>query len=97
MDPQVTRSVSNPQFEDLSALLQRARTLSTLFSGVLDRPAALMCQDRVWTGPMTADVFASDLDGRRSELPGRFEDFIAAVQERRSRVSETIETPVWEL
>lgn len=95
--PLVTRTLSNPEYETLSALLQRARTLSTLFSGVLDRPSELMCQDRVWTGPTTADAFAAELDGRRRELPGRFEDFIAAVEERLSAVPTTIEIPVSEL
>jgi len=92
-----TRTVPNPEYEDLTDLLERARSMAVVVAGVLERPAALMSQDRVWTGPTAAAAFALELDGRRADLPLRFEAFIDAVTARRAAVPPSFDVPVSEL
>jgi len=92
-----TRTVPNPEYEDLTDLLERARSMAVVVAGVLERPAALMSQDRVWTGPTAAAAFALELDGRRADLPLRLEAFIDAVTARRAAVPPSFDVPVSEL
>lgn len=97
MSDSVTREASNPEREELSELLRRAQDCADRVARALDGPVWLMSSEGVWAGPTTATTFAQELDGRRRELPGRLEGFVAAVAERRDRVPATVDVPAWEL
>ena len=97
MSDKVMREVANPEHEQLGELLRRAEECASRVARVLDSPVRLMSSDGVWSAPTTATAFAQELEGRRRELPGRLEGFVAAVSERRNRVPSTVDVPAWEL
>lgn len=92
----VKREVPNPAYEDLEELLANVQQAKRYYSDDLDRPAGLMGEG-VWTGPTAATTFATELEGRKTDLPGYFEQLADAVRERMTEVPKTriVETKVW--
>lgn len=93
----MTHEVANPDYTELAALLAEARRAAARHGCVLDRAASLMGSAQVWTGPTTATGFATEVEGRRVVLPGRFEEFIEEIEHRMTQTPRTVlaRTQVW--
>jgi hypothetical protein len=82
--------VPNPDYEELEDLLRDVQGYQGLNSGVLDRAARLMGTGGAWTGPSTATVFETEVQGRQGSLPGYLDGLVEAVGSRMSQVPATV-------
>jgi hypothetical protein len=86
----VAGEVANPDYAELVEVLADVRDYQRLNANVLRMPAQLMGTGGAWTGPSTANVFAAEVQGRHTGLPGRFEALVDAVEHEMARVPSTV-------
>lgn len=92
----VEREVPNPAYERLEDLLTTVERAKGVHANGLRRPVQLMGEG-AWSGRTAARPFELELQGRHTDLPGYFDDLIAAVRERMAQVpaTRTITVEVW--
>lgn len=93
----ITRTVPNPTYVELEELLTAVEQAKTSQGAALGSPAQLMGSGNAWRGRGAAATFEAELEGRKQDLPGYFEDLVQAIRDRMSQVprTTTVETRVW--
>ena len=86
----VSSEVTNPDHTELVELLADVRNYHGLNADLLGTPSRLMGTGGAWTGPHTAEVFTEEIQGRHTDLMGRFDALVEKVEYRLSLTPETV-------